>query len=127
MPFAGNSRMMMSNGTMLNLTSTFVGGKGTTNTKPEGSVWQMLPIPMTRGGPDLHDMGYQFPRKKLLLSLSIRLRCCLSHPTTCQHSSALLRPDPAEDPGPGDLFGGVDQQHHHVRYAARAARASRRV
>ena len=42
----------MSNGTMLNLTSTFVGGKGTTNTKPEGSVWQMLPIPMTRGGPE---------------------------------------------------------------------------
>jgi hypothetical protein len=53
--------MMMSNGTMLNLTSTFVGGKGTTNTKPEGSVWQMLPIPMTRGGPGLGDIGYQFP------------------------------------------------------------------
>ena len=44
-------------GTMLNLTSTFV----TDGTLPAGSAWQMLPIPMTRGGPDLHDMGYQFP------------------------------------------------------------------
>ena len=122
-PFAGDSKMMMSNGSMLPLKSTFV----TEGTMPAGSTWQMVPIPMTRGGPDLHDMGYQFARKKLMLSLSIRLRCCLSHPTTCQHFSALLRPDPAEDPGPGDLFGGVDQQHHHVRYAARAPRASRRV
>jgi hypothetical protein len=45
-PFAGNSRMMMSNGTMLNLTSTFV----SEGTLPKGSTWQMLPIPMTRGG-----------------------------------------------------------------------------
>jgi hypothetical protein len=37
--------MMMSNGSMLNLTSTFV----STGTSPEGSTWQMLPIPMTRG------------------------------------------------------------------------------
>ena len=58
MPFAGNSKMMMSNGTMLNLTSTFV----TEGTLPKGSAWQMLPIPMTRwdqtpGGP----LGYVFP------------------------------------------------------------------
>lgn len=56
MPFAGNSRMMMSNGTMLNLTSTFV----SEGTLPPNSTWQMLPIPMTRGGPLLHDIGYQF-------------------------------------------------------------------
>ena len=55
-PFAGNSRMMMSNGTMLELNSTFV----SEGTLPAGSTWQMNPIPMTRGGPNLHDMGYQF-------------------------------------------------------------------
>jgi hypothetical protein len=38
MPFARDSRMMMSNGTMLNLTSTFV----SEGTSPEGSTWQML-------------------------------------------------------------------------------------
>jgi hypothetical protein len=53
----GNSKMMMSNGTMLPLRSTFV----TEGTQPEGSAWQMLPIPMTRGGPDLREIGYQFP------------------------------------------------------------------
>jgi hypothetical protein len=58
MPFAGNSKMMMSNGTMLPLNSTFV----SEGTLPTGSTWQMLPIPMTRGvkagrwGPD----GYPF-------------------------------------------------------------------
>ena len=46
----------MSNGTMLDLNSTFV----SEGTLPEGSVWQMNPIPMTRGGPGLGDMGYQF-------------------------------------------------------------------
>lgn len=56
MDFAGNSRMMMSNGTMLNLTSTFV----TDGTLPVGGTWQMLPIPMTRGGPRLRDLGYRF-------------------------------------------------------------------
>eukprot|EP01052_Picozoa_sp_SAG31_P004144 SAG31_NODE_169_length_21415_cov_29.765338_6_plen_221_part_00 len=55
-PFAANSRMMMSNGTMLNLSSTFV----SEGTLPAGSTWQMLPIPMTRGGPDLREIGYQF-------------------------------------------------------------------
>lgn len=57
MPFAGDSRMMMSNGTMLNLTSTFV----TDGTLPEGSTWQMNPIPTTRGGPSLGKVGYVFP------------------------------------------------------------------
>ena len=57
MPFAGNSKMMMSNGTMLSLNSTFVSD----GTLPLGGTWQMLPIPMTRGGPDLRQMGYQFP------------------------------------------------------------------
>jgi hypothetical protein len=42
MPFAGNSKLMMSNGTMLPLTSTFV----TEGTLPVGGTWQMLPIPM---------------------------------------------------------------------------------
>jgi hypothetical protein len=44
MPFAANSKMMMSNGTMLDLNSTFV----SEGTLPSGSTWQMLPIPMTR-------------------------------------------------------------------------------
>jgi hypothetical protein len=56
MPFARDSRLMLSNGTMINLTSTFV----TDGTMPAGSTWQMLPIPSTR---DLHTgkMGYPFP------------------------------------------------------------------
>jgi hypothetical protein len=49
--------MMMSNGTMLNLTSTFV----TDGTLPVGSMWQMNPIPTTRGGPHLGKEGYVFP------------------------------------------------------------------
>eukprot|EP00656_Telonema_subtile_P055338 TRINITY_DN8524_c0_g1_i1.p1 TRINITY_DN8524_c0_g1~~TRINITY_DN8524_c0_g1_i1.p1 ORF type:complete len:368 (+),score=53.53 TRINITY_DN8524_c0_g1_i1:157-1260(+) len=57
MPFAGDSRMMMSNGTMLPLKSTFVSD----GTLPLGSTWQMLPIPTTRGGPNLGKMGYTFP------------------------------------------------------------------
>ena len=56
MPFAGNSKMMMSNGTMLPLNSTFV----SEGTLPAGSTWQMLPIPMTRGGDHLQTMGYPF-------------------------------------------------------------------
>lgn len=61
MPFAGDSYMMMSNGSMLNLTSTFV----SEGTQPAGSTWQKMPIPMTRtwkGGiyssGDI--LGYQF-------------------------------------------------------------------
>jgi len=58
MPFAGNSRMMMSNGTMLDLNSTFV----SEGTLPAGSTWQMLPIPMTRGVSDdrFEPPSYQF-------------------------------------------------------------------
>ena len=45
MDFAADSKMLMSNGTMLDLASTFV----TDGTLPVGGTWQMLPIPMTRG------------------------------------------------------------------------------
>merc|ERR550514_909981 len=41
MPFAGNSRMMVANGTIVDLASTFV-SDGTT---PAGSTWQMVPTP----------------------------------------------------------------------------------
>ena len=41
-PFAGDSKLMMSNGSMLQLTSTFV----SQGTSPAGSTWQMVPIPM---------------------------------------------------------------------------------
>jgi hypothetical protein len=54
--FAGNSKMMMSNGTMLAINSTFV----SEGTLPKGSTWQMLPIPMTRGGDKLQTLGYPF-------------------------------------------------------------------
>lgn len=60
MPFAGDSSMMMSNGTMLNLTSVFV----TEGTKPEGSAWQMLPIPNVRNWfplPGERAFAYQIP------------------------------------------------------------------
>merc|ERR1719436_868184 len=40
MPFAGDSSMMMSNGTMLKLNSTFV----TDGTLPVGGTWQMNPV-----------------------------------------------------------------------------------
>jgi hypothetical protein len=56
MDFAANSSMMMSNGTMLNLTSTFV----TDGTLPVGGTWQMVPIPMTRDQIS-HKLGYPFP------------------------------------------------------------------
>ena len=46
----------MSNGTMLQLKSTFV----TDGTLPVGGTWQMLPIPNTRDGPSLHRVGYPF-------------------------------------------------------------------
>ena len=40
MPFAGDSKLMMSNGKMLNLTSVFV----SEGTVPAGSTWQMMPM-----------------------------------------------------------------------------------
>lgn len=43
MPFADDSSLMMSNGTMLKLKSTFV----SEGTLPVGSTWQMLGIPDT--------------------------------------------------------------------------------
>jgi hypothetical protein len=41
MPFAGDSSLMLGNGTMLQLNSTFV----SEGTLPVGSTWQMNPIP----------------------------------------------------------------------------------
>ena len=41
MPFAGNSSMMLSNGTIIKLKSTFV----SEGTLPVGSTWQMNPVP----------------------------------------------------------------------------------
>ena len=41
MPFAGNSKLMLGNGTMMTLNSTFV----SEGTLPKGSTWQMNPIP----------------------------------------------------------------------------------
>jgi len=41
MPFAGNSKLMLGNGTMMTLNSTFV----SEGTLPAGSTWQMNPIP----------------------------------------------------------------------------------
>jgi len=46
MPFADSSSIMMSNGTMLKLSSTFV----SVGTLPVGSTWQMLGIPDTHVG-----------------------------------------------------------------------------
>merc|ERR1711924_521474 len=41
MPFAGDSSMMLSNGTIIKLKSTFV----SEGTLPAGSTWQMNPVP----------------------------------------------------------------------------------
>jgi len=41
MPFAGNSRMMVANGTIIPVKSTFV----SEGTMPAGSTWQMVPVP----------------------------------------------------------------------------------
>ena len=49
-PFAGDSKMMMSNGSMLPLKSTFV----TEGTMPAGSTWQMLPIVRATQPPTTH-------------------------------------------------------------------------
>jgi len=43
MPFADSSSLMLSNGTVIKLTSTFV----SEGTLPKGGTWQMLPIPDT--------------------------------------------------------------------------------
>ena len=43
MPFADDSSLMLSNGTIMKLKSTFV----SEGTLPVGSTWQMLPIPDT--------------------------------------------------------------------------------
>ena len=43
MPFADSSSLMLSNGTMMKLSSTFV----SVGTSPVGSTWQMLGIPDT--------------------------------------------------------------------------------
>ena len=43
MPFADDSSLMLSNGTMVKVRSTFV----SEGTQPVGSTWQMLPIPDT--------------------------------------------------------------------------------
>ena len=60
---------------------------------------------MTRGGPDLHDMGYQFARKKLMLSLSIRLRCCLSNRRRVNISAPCYDPTPPRILGQGICSG----------------------
>merc|ERR1719384_95544 len=55
MPFADDSSLMLSNGTIIKLKSTFV----SEGTLPVGSTWQMLPLPMTRTWfPER--LGYQF-------------------------------------------------------------------
>jgi len=41
MPFAGNSKMMVANGTIVDVNSTFV----SEGTLPAGSTWQMVPVP----------------------------------------------------------------------------------
>ena len=41
MPFAGDSSLMLSNGTKIKLKSTFV----SEGTLPAGSTWQMNPVP----------------------------------------------------------------------------------
>merc|ERR1712194_88906 len=52
MPFVGDSSMMMANGTITKLKSTFV----SEGTLPAGSTWQMVPIPgyVNFFGPDKH-------------------------------------------------------------------------
>ena len=50
MPFADDSRLMLSNGTMVDVKSTFV----SEGTLPVGSAWQMLPIPDTE---NVHPSG----------------------------------------------------------------------
>ena len=61
MPFAGDSKLMMSNGKMLNLTSVFV----SEGTVPAGSTWQMMPIPMGHdycgSNPGCKTNGHPFP------------------------------------------------------------------
>lgn len=55
-PFAGNSRLQLADGSFLDLESTFVSD----GTLPLGSTWQMNPLPNTRQWfPDR--LGYQFP------------------------------------------------------------------
>ena len=60
MPFAGNSSMMLSNGTRIELESTFV----SEGVLPANSTWQMMPIPNTRDWPggdgSRSKLGYQF-------------------------------------------------------------------
>ena len=41
MAFAGNSKMMVANGTIMELNSTFL----SEGTLPAGSTWQMVPVP----------------------------------------------------------------------------------
>lgn len=61
MPFAGNSKLMMSNGSMLELDSVFV----SEGTLPANSTWQMMPIPMGHdycgSNPGCTTNGHPFP------------------------------------------------------------------
>ena len=61
MPFAGNSKLMMSNGSMLPLESVFV----SEGTIPANSTWQMMPIPMGHdycgSNPGCQTNGHPFP------------------------------------------------------------------
>ena len=61
MPFGGNSKLMMSNGSMLDLDSVFV----SEGTLPVNSTWQMMPIPMGHdycgSNPGCTTNGHPFP------------------------------------------------------------------
>ena len=60
MPFADDSSLMLSNGTMVRVKSTFV----SEGTLPVGSTWQMLPIPDTHtvpGGGKVEGWGFAPP------------------------------------------------------------------
>lgn len=58
-PFAGDSSLMLSNGTKIGLKSTFL----STGTLPAGSTWQTLPIPATYNefANGSHANAFQFP------------------------------------------------------------------
>ena len=59
-PFAGDSSLMLANGTKIPIKSTFL----STGTLPVGSTWQTLPIPATYNEfppPNGTKNGFQFP------------------------------------------------------------------
>jgi hypothetical protein len=122
MPFVGNSKLMIWNGSIIELDSVDV----TNGTLPAGGTWRMLGIP-DAGGYAPNNAGYAFkspcyePGNFFILQNttfnSMKLLCNLLE---MRELAPRIPGPPGQVPRPGPLLRGLDAQPHDVRLPPRA-------